>query len=53
MKLEERKMSELFDLQMEMIEKQSEIITTQAAVIQRQSELIVLLQNDRESDNED
>ena len=38
---------------MEMIEKQSEIITTQAAVIQRQSELIVLLQNDRESDNED
>ena len=53
MKLEERKMSELFALQMEMIEKQSEIITTQAAVIQRQSELIVLLQNDRESDNED
>ena len=46
-------MSELFALQMEMIEKQSEIITTQAAVIQRQSELIVLLQNDRESDNED
>ena len=42
-----------FALQMEMIEKQSEIITTQAAVIQRQSELIVLLQNDRESDNED
>jgi hypothetical protein len=53
MKLEERKMSESIALQMEMIEKQSEIITTQAAVIQRQSELIALLQNDRESDNED
>ena len=53
MKLEERKMSELFALQMEMIEKQSEIITTQAAVIQRQSEPIVLVQTDREADNED